>query len=573
LLAAPADAGTWSAPAALFPPDATDHTGSGPMHIAIDNAGYGVAVFSRSTAGVFALRVATRRPGGTWTLDPTVLTTDVQTLTDYDASIDPAGNALVVWDADNGTTQTLWGSTLRAGAASWSIPGPIAFTLSSQEHTDQDPVRFSASANASGRMVIAWQSVQNVIAPGCCEMVTSIWGIVGSPAAGFGPAVLAAQLDGIDMGFDMTTAVGPAGDAAIQWTEGHDGTNIRMAIGPAATGFPTNSPVAVTTLVGPEQAEGGSVSIDGAGDVLSVFAAQGTVEVPVPGEYPTTAYVGSSYRPAGGTFGGIQRITTWEGNDRSNQIFAGFDARGTATLVLAVLAPPGLIGETDSLLEVASRGAGVGADWSQPTVIAGPGPFGSVSFAEVGDGSMLLGLDSSELLSRTGYGPFGDATPLPCYDATVSLAADGDAAAGCSTGYPDNSGRILARDLVVHAAPASSATGIPAASVGASAAPEAATAARRLVAVGLRAVRVARRTIVLRGRATGRATVRVTIRRHAHRMPVEVLRFTVHGGAWRRVSTLPRRFVPGRYDVIVNGTDVRAVRTSVRLAARARRGT
>lgn len=86
--------------------------------------------------------------------------------------------------------------------------------------------------------------------------------------------------------------------------------------------------------------------------------------------------------------------------------------------------------------------------------------------------------------------------------------------------------------------------------------------------VSLRSARVSRGRLVLHGMATGKGTVKITIRRNGRKKPIESTRVKLTGGAWSRTLPLPRRLAAGTYNVIAAGTHVRGGRATFRVARR-----
>ncbi len=546
--AIPAGASSWSPPVTVYRGD----PGLGPVgsRVAIDRAGYGVAAFGELVSGSFALGVAERVPGGAWRASPAPLSTESSAYR-YAVSIDPAGNALAVWDVSTSTVQTVHVSTWHPGAARWSPPRVVATAPTATIPAADPDVEFSASANASGKIVVAWQSATEVSGDG---YVTTVYGMVGTPTHGFSQPRTVATLHGNDRAFDMTTAIGAAGDAAIQWTREYQGrssidkrSDIEVAVGPAHGGFPPDGQVQITALTAPAYAEGGDVAVDASGDVLSTFFQSLPSDV-----LPSDFRVESSYRPAGGAFAPPQQVATIDSNWNTNQIVGAFDAHGNATAAWIGLAPPAVEPSNPAILYSAGRPAGTPTTWGPVTQLTDPitgGGLGALRIAEAADGSAILAIDPAGswdrelLLARSGSGAFGAPEELTCIGSSVAIAPDDDAVASC-TGAHDHSEQIATRGT------------------------HDSKTARPTIAVSLRSARVRHGRLILHGTASGRTAVSITIRRRAPRTAVEVIHLRLRGGAWTRSLGVPRSLAGGRYDVVAGGAHVRGARTSFRLASR-----
>jgi hypothetical protein len=351
----------------------------------------------------------------------------------------------------------------------------------------------------------------------------------------------------------MTTAIGAAGDAAIQWTREYQGrssidkrSDIEVAVGPARGGFPPDAQRAITALTAPAYAEGGDVAVDATGDVLSTFFGSLPSDV-----LPSDFRVESSYRPAGGAFAAPQEVAALDATWNTNQIVAAFDAHGNATAAWIGFAPPAVAPSNPAILYSAVRAGGTSTSWGRVTRLTDPivdGGVGALRIAETDDGSAILALDPAVswdrelLLARAGSGAFGTPEVLACIDSSIAIAPDGDAVASCS-GARDHSEQIATHGVRDGASALNAA-------------------------VVLRSARVRHGRLMLHGSVSGRATVSITIRRREQAEIVEVIHVKLHGGAWARSFGLPRSLAAGIYDVVAVGAHVERAKTSFRLAKR-----
>ena len=128
-LAVPAVAApTWSAPTPLS--GAGNPVAFRPS-VAINNGGLGIEAWAETIGGKSVIRAAQHSAGSAWATFPTGLSSSLpgdgcQPF----ASIDPSGNALVVWTQWAGPgcgsgTQTILYATRAAGASAWSAPSVV----------------------------------------------------------------------------------------------------------------------------------------------------------------------------------------------------------------------------------------------------------------------------------------------------------------------------------------------------------------------------------------------------------------------------------------------------------------
>jgi hypothetical protein len=602
----PAGAASWSPPVTLW--TATDPSVSSDVpSVAIDDAGYGVALVPEQGSGSSSLRAFERVPGETWQESPGALFSAAP----YgDAvAIDPAGDAIAVWAFGPLTATTIESATWSSATARWSPAQMVATTTGTQAQY------FSASANASGQIVVTWESQ--------VDGAVSVYGMVGSTTGGFSPAVRVASLPTYDRAFAFTTAIGPAGDAAIQWTEVDGGSgvsNIEVAMRPANGDFAFDSAMPVTALGLPSYAVAGQVAVDAAGDVLSTFFTQAQ----------GTTWLASSLRPAGGTFGPVQKVASRNDNSNSQDIAVAFDGAGNATIAWVQLVLNGDDLNPPAVLESAVRPPGAAAAWGQAVQLTDPiAGIEGLRLAEIADGSAILApeaiganADADLIFTRTASGSFvADGDPGGCVESVVAMAPGGDASLGCWS-IADRSEQVLVRDVhgpslarlqtpvvAIAGAPASFAValrgwaqlvgGQPAwsfgdGSSGAGVAVRhtyakaghftiAVTAAdadgnapahisrhvtvlpKGTVLVELGSAHISGKRLTVHGTASGRGTITLTLRRRARRGALTEVHLTVRGGDWTRSLRLPTRLPRGTYDVLASGAKVHGSKTSFRL--------
>jgi PKD domain len=601
----PAGAASWSPPVTLW--TATDPSVSSDVPIvAIDDAGYGVVLVPEQGTGTSYLHAFERVPGGTWQESPRAL---------FDGpafgaavAVDQAGEALAVWAFGPPTATTIESATWSSATARWSPTQTVATSPGAQAQY------FSASANASGQIVVTWESQ--------VDGVVSVYGMVGSTGGGFSPAVRVATLRPGDQAGAFATAIGPAGDAAIQWSDidgGSGGSNVEVAVQPAGGSFAVDAAMPVTDLHLPFSAGGGQIAVDAAGDVLSTFNTQ-----------DPDMWLASSYRPAGGAFGPPQRVASRNDNANGQDIAVAFDGAGNATIAWVVLVLTGDLLHPPAVLESAARPPGASAVWGQAVQLTDPiAGIEWVRLAETADGSAILApeaiganADADLIFTRSAGGSFvADGDPGGCIESFVAMAPDGDAALGCWS-IADRSEQLLVRDVhgpplarlqtpavAVVGAPASFAVTVPGwaqlaggqpswsfgdgtsgtgaavhhtyAKAGSFTIAVTATDAdgsaparilghitvlpRGSILVGLGSARISGKRLTVHGTASGRGTITLTLRRRARRDALTVVHLAVRGGGWTRSLQLPARLPRGTYDIVASGAKVRGSKTSFRL--------
>jgi PKD domain len=458
----------WALPAGAAPTWSGSISLSGPGNpitdrpsVAINDGGLGIEAWSETAAGKTGVRVAQHTPGGAWTTFPLTLSGALpgDGCSPF-ASIDPAGNALVVWSQWAGPgcnvgMQTILFSTRAAGAAAWSAPGVVGAAAAQGDWPMQ------ASSNAAGQMVVGWETND-----GANDRVL---GAVGSPTGGFiAPTTLYTASMGTHALYYLTTGIGPSGDAAVQWNDNVSGatSNVLIAIKPQAGSFQT-TPSLVSVVNAPSSASAGTVAIDAAGDVLSAYLFFDGATM--------TSFFTTRYRPASvGNYQPQQPISAPQFGFSTSWIAVGFDAGGNATAawVETNFTPP--IPHPRRLFG-ATRAAGISSPWVglAPLTDALPSEENTIQLAVAPSGAAAIswGLTTSErsaqALYRPAGGEFGPLTPIGSGSLpTISLAPGGDAAIAFIGASTD--ARFAVLDVT---APTITAANVPATGSTAAAAP------------------------------------------------------------------------------------------------------
>ncbi len=388
--------------------------------VAILDGGTGIETWSENSGGTNVVRVAVHAPGGTWTTLPGTLSGAIpgHGCSPF-ASIDPAGNALVVWSQWAGSgcnvgTLTMLFATRPAGAAAFAAPSAIGPGVT---WAGNSPA--SVSSNAAGQTVVGYETTDGTN--------KHVFGAFGTPTTGFTAPVSLITVSASPLLNFLTTAVGPSGDAAVGWNTSTNGySNVQVSVRPAGGAFPADAYQAVTTFANPNSAYYGSLAIDAGGNVLSGYA-----------QHTAAGYaVTTRYRPAGGTFGASQPIANATAGAEQSGITVSFDAAGNAYADwLDYVVPPGLIPPDTFHIFTATSPNSSGV-WAGQTPLTAPLLGSDIYLHAAADpsGARVLTWDSSppdgvQALYKPAGGAFGALTAVDA--GTLSSAAidpSGDAA-------------------------------------------------------------------------------------------------------------------------------------------------
>ena len=236
------------------------------------------------------------------------------------------------------------------------------------------------------------------------------------------------QVPSTDALYYLTTAIGPNGDAAVQW-EHYSSVlgvgNIEASVRPRGGAFQA-MPTSLTMNVSPSSSSNGALAIDDAGDVFSAYSENdGTNESFVSQLRPVTNGV---WRPA-------QPIVTPLAPFTDAWIDIGVDAGGNATVVW--LETNFHVTPDTHRLWSATRVAGLTSTWvSQPALTEVlPGQYAPPRLAVARSGAAAVAWEdiavanSTQALYRPAGGAFGPLTPIGAGTGeNISLAPSGDAA-------------------------------------------------------------------------------------------------------------------------------------------------
>ncbi|MEO9176006.1 MAG: PKD domain-containing protein, partial [Gaiellales bacterium] len=415
---------TWSAPVRVS--GAGDAVGLFTPSVSIADGGLGIEAWSETVAGTSVIRVAQHVGGGQWTPFPgNISSTLPGDACDPFASIDPAGNALVVWaqfagPGCGGGNQTILFATRAAGAAAF---GPPQVVGSSAPQGDWEP---EAGRNAAGQIVIAWETGDGTS--------NFVFAAIGSPTTGFGAQQKLVTVPMSDSLFYLAAGIGSKGDAAVQWEDAAATGNIFASFAPRGDSFQT-TPTPVTTNTAPSSAFSGSIAVDAAGNVLSAFA-----------NYDGTAsHFSSRYRAiSNNTWQTQQLIDTPASPYSTSWVAVGLDDAGNATAAVVESDFTSSTG-TPYIRRLWTANRPAGGAWQGLDHLTDPlssdDSSTSISVAPSGAAVIAWGLatpqDSAQAVYRPAGGSFGPLTPVGVgTETSSSIAPSGDAAIAIQQGTP-----------------------------------------------------------------------------------------------------------------------------------------
>jgi hypothetical protein len=409
--------------------------------IAINDGGLGIEAWAETIAGTSVIRAAQHVAGGAWT----PFAGNLSTAFPGDgcspfAAIDPAGNALVVWSQWAGPgcgvgNRTILFATRAAGAAAWSTPGVVGPATPAGDWVTV------AASSSTGQMIVAWSTT---------DTTKKIYAAIGSTTGGFGAPAKLVDVPTADNLYYLTAAIGPSGDAAVQWVHIHGmNSNIEASVRRPGGAFPATA-TPLTNLTSPSTSTLGSLAINAEGDILSGFQKYDGTNV---------SFVSEIYPMNGTAWILPQTITTVITPYTASWLSVGIDSHGNSTVVWvesdftttspyvrrlwSAIRPSGVastwIGQTPlsdptrsndntTTLAVAPSGAAA-ASWGAATPLnsvqavyrpAG-GSFGALTQVSAGAGSSTSGSGASISMAPTGDAAISFVGPGPPTDARVSV--------------------------------------------------------------------------------------------------------------------------------------------------------
>jgi hypothetical protein len=144
----PASSGLWQAPV-----DLSAGGGSDP-EVAIDSQGNAVAVWERSNGANYIVQAAVRPAAGAVWQTPVDLSVAGANAVVWQVAVDPAGNAVTVWTRNDGTNSVVQGAVRPATSGLWQAP----VDLSAAGQTAGSP---QLAVDPAGNAVAVWQRLDS----------------------------------------------------------------------------------------------------------------------------------------------------------------------------------------------------------------------------------------------------------------------------------------------------------------------------------------------------------------------------------------------------------------------------
>jgi hypothetical protein len=194
--------GTWSAPQDLSAPGGD---AEGPQ-VAFDPAGNAVAVWERFNGTNFIIQAAERPAGGGWSL-PQDVSAPGQETANPQIALDPAGNAVAVWESNEGANVGVQ-TAVRPPGGAWSAPQNLS---APGEDAREPEVAFDGLGNATA--IWTGSNGAHYVIQAAERPFGGGWGSAEDlSAAGHSADVPQLALD-------------PVGDAIAVWRRSDDGSN------------------------------------------------------------------------------------------------------------------------------------------------------------------------------------------------------------------------------------------------------------------------------------------------------------------------------------------------------------
>jgi hypothetical protein len=235
--------------------------------IAIDDAGEAVAVWYRFDGANNVAQAAIRLPtNGVWQT-PVDLSAPGKDAVNATVAMDPAGDAVAVWQRNDGSNQIVQGSYRPAGG---DFGAPVDLSAAGQ-----NALRPQVAMDTAGDAVVVWHRSNgtNTI------VQASVRTAGGSFSA---PVDLSAPGQDADA---AQVAMDPGGDAIAIW-ERSNGTNqiVQASVRPAGANFGAPTDVSLSS----QSSDGPQIAMDQAGDATAVWRCSSC----------SSTVVGGTYRPA-----------------------------------------------------------------------------------------------------------------------------------------------------------------------------------------------------------------------------------------------------------------------------------
>lgn len=240
--------GRWSSPLTISAPGAE----AGEPRLAVDAAGDAVAVWQNDDGTDEVIEAVSRPAGGAWGA-PIAISADGRDAESPAVAIDPAGDAVAVWRRYDGADEIVEASTRSAGGV-WQTAIEVS-------EAGENAYRPQVAIDGSGDAVAVWDRSDGVhtIVQAASRPAGGSWGAVTNLSASGESAV------------EARVAIDPAGDAVAIWQRSNGSVDVVQAAGRSPAGIWQQPPEDLS-----ESAKDSSypeVAIDGAGDAVAVWEA------------------------------------------------------------------------------------------------------------------------------------------------------------------------------------------------------------------------------------------------------------------------------------------------------------
>jgi hypothetical protein len=259
--------GTWRAPIDL----SVAGQNADEPRVALDANGDAVAVWERDDGTEEIVQAATRPAGGTWGA-PVDLSAAGESAKEARVALDANGDAVAVWERDDGTEEIVQAAT-RAAGGSWEAP----IDLSAAGESAHDP---HVAVDPAGDAIAVWR--RNDGSDFIVETATRPAGGMWQPPIDLSAAGQSA--------YDPEVAYSPTGEAAVVWRR-DDGTAYRVQATARTVGGTWGTPIDLSAAG--QNAYRPQVVLDPAGEAVVVWERYDGIDWIAQGDA----------RPAGGTWG------------------------------------------------------------------------------------------------------------------------------------------------------------------------------------------------------------------------------------------------------------------------------
>jgi hypothetical protein len=322
--------GTWSDPTKL-----SGENARGPQ-VAVDPAGNAVAVWTSFNGTNSIIESASHPLGGTWS-EPTILSPLDRNAFQPQVAVDPAGNAVAVWDSSPpNDNQGVIESSSRPSAGSWSDPTKLS---------DPPAVEPQVAVDPAGNAVAVWTRFNgtDLLLESADLAVGRSWSDpIGIPTAN-------------QSAIQPQVAVDPAGNAVAVWNS-INGPNLIVESASRPEGGSWSDPTKLSApgeRVGQEQLLQPQVAVDSSGNAVAVW-----------GRFNgTNVITESATLPLGVGWSQPAKLSAL-GNDAYNPQVA-VDSPGNAVAIWSHF------NGANFIIESASRPPN--GDWSQPKELSAAG--------------------------------------------------------------------------------------------------------------------------------------------------------------------------------------------------------